>query len=126
MTQQVTLALELPLEMGSVLDEATHELANRGSIEVQKPQGQPGAPGSALHFDPLTGTVIGWFIVKVGGDLAIALTVHLIVEFVVKRLKGHTKSIPVRFPDGTIFELRVDDDASIRNLESKIAEQAQP
>jgi hypothetical protein len=125
MAQQVTFALELPVEAGKILDDAAIELASQGSIEVKKPEGKPGAPGSALHFEPVTGAAIGWFIIKVGGDAAIALTAHLIADFVVKRLKGQKKVIPVRFPNGTIVELRVDDDASIRNLQDKIAEQAQ-
>jgi hypothetical protein len=41
------------------------------------------------------------------------------------RLKGRRKHIPVRFPDGSIVEIRPDDKASIAALESKIAEQTQ-
>jgi len=126
MTEQVTIAIELPTDASSLVEGVVADIGKGASVDVKKPQASDTAGG--LTFDPVSGSAIGWFLLKIAGEAAIALTGAIIGELVHKRLQERKelarKTVRIRFPDGVVYNLVVDDPQSMARLQQMIAAKA--
>jgi uncharacterized protein YcfJ len=129
MTQQVSIAIELPTTASSLVEGVVADLGKGASIDLKQPKA-PEDNFSGLTFDPVSGAVIGWFVLKVTGEAAIALTGAIIGELIHKRLQERKelarKTVRIRFPDGVVYNVVVDDPQSMARLQQMIADKALP
>jgi hypothetical protein len=127
MTEQVSLAIELPADASSLLEGVVADLGKDASIEVKQPNHSTDT-SAGLRFDPVSGAMIGWFLLKITSETAIALSGAIIGELIYKRLQERKelarKTVRVRFPDGMVYNIVVDDRQSMARLEQMIAERA--
>ncbi|PDT83636.1 hypothetical protein CO669_33035 [Bradyrhizobium sp. Y36] len=127
MTEQVSIGIELPTGASALVEGVVADLGKDASIDLKQPK-VSGDTSADLTFDPVSGLTIGWFLLKVTGEAAIALTGAIIGELVHKRLQERKalarKTVRLRFPDGAVYNLVVDDPQSMARLQQMIAERA--
>lgn len=127
MTQQVSIGIELPTAASSLLEEAVLELGKNANVDVRQPEAS-GDNSAGLTFDPVSGSMIGWFLLKITGEAAVALAGAIIGELIHNKLKEKKelarKTVRMRFPDGTVYNVLVDDPQSMARLQQMIAEKA--
>jgi hypothetical protein len=127
MTEQVSIAIELPTAASSVVNEVVADLGKGASVDITEPDSSGGA-STGLTFDPVSGAAIGWFVLKVAGEAAVALTGAIIGELIYNRIKERQelarKTVRLRFPDGAVYNLVVDDPQSMKRLQQMIADRA--
>ncbi|MBN3850242.1 MULTISPECIES: hypothetical protein [Burkholderiaceae] len=128
MTQQtVKFGIQLPVDMGQDVAEVARELSENCQVSYRLPEPDSESAKDELSFDPISGAAIGWILLKVVGAAAQGIAAKLIIELVCKRYMGRSKEskvVPIRFSDGTIFELNTDDPESTEQLRKILAEKA--
>ena len=129
MTEQVSIAIELPVAMAPMINKVVGELAGSAEAEVKAPE-ESGKAANDLGFEPLTVGAVGWFLLKIGGEAAIAITGAVIGELIHKEMQTRAeikrKTVRVRFPDGTLYLLTVDNPQSMAELQQVIAQKTRP
>jgi hypothetical protein len=102
------------------------ELATDTPVEFKQPESQGTEGLAGLSFDPFTGAALGWFLLKVGGEACVALTGAILGEVIHKRMQARAelarKTVRVRFPDGTLYVLVVDNAQSMSELRNLISQ----
>jgi hypothetical protein len=127
MTEQVSIAIELPTAASSLVEGVVADFGKGSSIDVKQLK-DSGGTSAGLTFDPVSGAEIGWILLQVTGEAAIALTGAIIGELIHKRLQERKelarKRVRMRFPDGAVYNLVVDDPQSMARLQQMIADKA--
>jgi hypothetical protein len=111
--------------MEEELRAVANELADGCKVEITSDPA--GRTQRGLGFDPASGAIlVGWYVLKLAGLAAQGAVVKIVSELVYKRLKGknEVKTARIRFPDGTIYDLVLDDPKSQEGLERLIAMKA--
>ncbi len=128
MIEQVLIASELPTDASSLVEEVVRDHSREISIEAKLPEAS-GEASTGLTFAPVSGTAIRWFLLKITGEAAVALTGAIIGELVHKKLQERKelarKTVRMRFPDGVVYNLVVDDQQSKARLQQMISSKAQ-
>jgi len=94
-------------------------------IKSEIPAGKKG-----LAFDPVSGAIaVGWIVLKVAGAAAQVAATKILAEMIYNKIKGKNKkerpkTVRLRFPDGTICEIEVDDPKGQEQLQKLIAQKA--
>lgn len=127
MTEEVLIAIELPTAASSLVNGVVADFGRGASVDVKQPEASRDV-SAGLTFEPVSGISVGWFVLKIVGEAAIAVTAAIIGELIYKmRQEGKQlamKTVRVRFPNGVVYNLVMDDPESMTQLQRIIADKA--
>ena len=125
---ELALAIQIPVSERAEFQKLATELAEDCTIKFNTPISGEDEPSPSLSFDPATGVEFIWIAIKVAGLAAETIAAKVIAEFAYKKYQERKeqalKTVRVRFPDGEIFNLTIEDPESMKRLKKLISSSA--
>ena len=124
MTQnEFAIAIQIPASDSDGFQKLATEMASECTINFNAPRSKD--EPSDLSFDPATGIEFAWIAMKVTGLAAEAIIAKIIAELVYKKYQERRelslKTVRVRFPNGEVYNLVIDDPNSMKRLREIIS-----
>lgn len=119
--QPISISIAIPLDLLPEIEAYVAQYKDEAQVEYKE---MPKSGEPPLGFDPITGTAIGWIVLKFAGGLASKVAVGVLTKVIYDKLKERwgKKPVEVRLTTGESIDMDLRQPPDEKMLEEKLKE----